>query len=96
MDKGSDDLDVLFNEAMALHNAGVYRKALPKFKSALAMAEKAGDEQAAVGLYEWVIACHDRLGQVSGVDCESITEKLTFLRSLSMRKCCVYATMWSR
>ena len=67
MDKGSDDLDVLFNEAMALHNAGVYRKALPKFKSALAMAEKAGDEQAATALYTWIIGCHSRLEEVSGV-----------------------------
>ena len=67
MDKGSDDFTALQNEAIDLYNAGMYRKALPKFKLALAMAEKAGDQQAAVDLYTGVIACHDGLGEVSGM-----------------------------
>jgi hypothetical protein len=75
MDKGSDDLQAVGNDAITLHNAGMYRKALPKFKSAVAMAEKAGDEQAAADLYAWVILCHDGLGQVSGVECERIDKK---------------------
>jgi hypothetical protein len=95
MDKGSDDLAAVRKEALAVFNAGIYRKALLKFKSALAMAEKAGNEQEAVDLYTWVIACHANLEEVSGVECERIDEKLTFLRSLSMRKCCVCATRWS-
>ena len=95
MDKGSDDWKVLYNEAMALDNAGMYRKALPKFKSALAMAEKAGDDRSVMDLYMWVIVCHVYLEEVSGVECERITE-LTFLRSLSIRKCCVYATRRNR
>ena len=74
MDKGSDDLAAVKKEADALYNAGMYRKALPKFKSALAMAEKAGDEQAATALYTSVITCHDRLEEVSGMDCERIAE----------------------
>ena len=68
MDKGSDDFEAVRKEAITLHNAGKYQKALPKFKSAIAMAEKAGDEQAAVDLYTLVIACYSALGQVSGVD----------------------------
>ena len=68
MDKGSDDWTAVRKEAITLHNAGKYQKALPKFKSAVAMAEKAGDVPSAVGLYTLVIACHDRLEQVSGVD----------------------------
>ena len=67
MDKGSDGWENLFEDAISLYNAGMYQKALPKFKSALAMAEKAGDEQEAVALYTWVIGCHDGLGEVSGV-----------------------------
>ena len=78
MDKGSDDLTAVSTEAMALFDAGNYRKALPKFESALAMAEKAGDERAAVELYSWVITCHGRLDQVSVVECERIIEKLKF------------------
>ena len=96
MDKGSDDLTAVRKEAIDLYNAGKYRKALPKIKSALAMAEKAGDEQATVDLSTWIIGCHVHLEEVSGVECERIDEKLTFLRSLSMRKCCVCATGWSR
>ena len=65
MDKGSDDCLVVRKEAAALFAAGMYRKALPKIKSALAMAEKAGDEQAAVDLYTWIIACHVFLEEVS-------------------------------
>ena len=68
MDKGSDDCLVVRKEATALFNAGMYRKALPKFKSAVAMAEKAGDERNVVDLYGWIIACHDRLKEVSAVE----------------------------
>ena len=96
MDKGSDDLAAVINEAIDLYNAGLYHKALPKFKSVVAMAEKAGCDQAAVDLYTWVIACHAHLEEVSAVECERIDEKLTFLRSLSMRKCCVCVTSGSR
>ena len=55
---------------MALYNAGMYHKALPKFKSALAMAKKAGDERNVVDLSTWIIACHVHLEEVSGVECE--------------------------
>ena len=96
MDKGSDDLAVVRKEAMDRYNAGMFREALLKFKLALAMAEKAGDDQSVMGLYSWIITCHGHLGQVSGVDCERIAEKLTFLHSLSTRKCCVYATRRNR
>ena len=96
MDKGSDDFLVVRKEAIDLFKDGMYRKALPKFKSALAMAEKAGDELAVADMYTWVIACHASLEEVSAVECERIGEKLTFLRSLSMRKCCTYATSGSR
>ena len=96
MDKGSDDFTVVEKEALALHKAGMIREALPKFKTALAMAEKAGDDQSVLNLYTGIITCHSLLGQVSRVECERIGEKLTFLRSLSMPKCCVCATRWSR
>ena len=96
MDKSSDDWVAMRKEAIILQEAGKYQKALPKFKSAITMAEKAGDEQATVDLYIWIIACHSRLEQVSGVECERITEKLTFLTSFSTRKCCVYAIRWRR
>ena len=97
MDKSSDDVDVLFNEAMALHNAGMFQKALPKLKSALAMAEKVGDDQSVMGLSSWIITCHHSLGQVSGVKRDRITEKLTDVSSsLSLQKCSVYVIRWSR
>ena len=96
MDKGSDDLTVVTKEALALFNAGKYRKALPKFMLALSLVEKAGDEQEALHLYTWVIGCHAHLAQVSGVECEGNTDKLTFFRSLSMWECCVCATSWKR
>ena len=78
MDKGSDDCLVVRKEAAALFAAGKYRKALPKIKSTLAIAEKAGDEQSAMVMYMWIIACHANLEEVSAVECETIDEKLTF------------------
>jgi hypothetical protein len=74
MDKGSDELTAVTKEAAALLKAGMYHKALPKIKSALTMAKKAGDGQAATALYSWIIACHERLGEVSSVECERISK----------------------
>ena len=96
MDRGSDGWENLFEDAISLHNAGMYRKALPKFKSALAMAEKAGDDRTVFDLYGWIIVCHLYLEEVSRVECERIAQKLTFLRFLSMRKCCVCVTRRNR
>ena len=66
MDKESEDLEALSKEAIDLFEIGMYRKALPKFKSAVTMAEKAGDDRSATELCTCLIACHGRLHEVSG------------------------------
>ena len=48
-----DRLNGLIEEPMVLFSAGMYRKALPKFEFALAVAEKGGEEDHGLPFRTW-------------------------------------------
>ena len=64
MEEDRDDLEVLLNAAEALYDDELFREALPKYKAALLIAKKSGDEAATLSAYMRIIECHDDLEEV--------------------------------
>ena len=84
MNEGGNEFDALMSEASRLFGTRSYREALAKYKSALAMAQKSGDERQAIQAHMSIISCHDRLGEVSCAAVEEFCEKADVFLSLSM------------
>ena len=64
MDKDAYDLVHLIRVAVDLYNGGSYREALSKFKVALVMSEKAGNDGMTVDVHTWIITSYDRCREV--------------------------------
>ena len=75
MSEGGNEFDALMSEANSLFHTYSYREALAKYKSALAMALKSGDERQAIHVYKFIIGCHACLGEVSCAAVEEFCEK---------------------
>ena len=75
--------------------SGMFRDALPKFKSALTAEQKIGkDVENILVIRRYIVDCHARLLEVSGPHAGLLTKADDFC-SLSIRRCCVAATSWS-
>ena len=63
MEEDRDELRILLSAARALCHDKLFREALEKYKAALLMAKKSGDEAATLSAYMWIIECHKCLHQ---------------------------------
>ena len=66
MDKDSDNWISTFEQGDASFDGGMYRDALPKFKTALTALQKIGhDEKNVFAIQQRIISCHEGLEEVS-------------------------------
>ena len=92
MDKSATFLKA-FKEASDFFDAGLYRKAISKFKTALTAAQ---DEESIIGVRFCIINCHERLEQVSLAELIGLGRRAEDFCSLSIKRCCVAVTSWSQ
>ena len=64
MEKGSDSGAALLKAGKGSYDAGRYPEALSKLKAASKLLQT---EEDIVTARLWIIACHDQLGEVSGL-----------------------------
>ena len=92
MDKSATFLKV-FKEADGLFSAGVYRKSLSKFETALTAAP---DQESIIGVRLWIINCHERLEQVSLAELFGLGRRADGFCSFSIWRLYVAVTNWSQ
>ena len=90
------DKSATFSEACKdgrdLFDAGMYRKALSKFETALTAAQ---DDESIIRVRLWIINCYERLKEVSLAERVGLGRRANDFCSLSMRRCCVTVKSWS-
>ena len=80
-----------YKKATDLFDAGMYRKALSKFETALTAAQ---DDDSIIDARLCVIDCYQRVEGVSIAQLSLLGRKADFC-SLSIRRFCVAASSWS-
>jgi hypothetical protein len=96
MDKDSNNFDTILKLGDASFDAGMYRDALPKFETALTALQKLGhDEKKTFAIHRRIIACHERLLEVSIAELSWLGRKADDFSSLSIGRFYVAATSWS-